>query len=164
MRNSEWGIKKKETFPTAFGWAGVAASDKGIVRIVLPKASKKAVEGELISAECGDLHPRLRAEPRVQGVRSADKAGISAGNAEQLLSKAVILLQKYFTGAVVEFALPVDIRYYTAFQQAVWRAAAKIPFAETRSYAWIAKRIGNPKAARAVGQAMGANPVPILIP
>jgi methylated-DNA-[protein]-cysteine S-methyltransferase len=56
------------------------------------------------------------------------------------------------------------MRYHTAFQRAVWKAAAKIPHGGTRSYAWIAKSIRNPKAARAVGQAMGANPVPIIIP
>jgi methylated-DNA-[protein]-cysteine S-methyltransferase len=64
----------------------------------------------------------------------------------------------------VSFDLPLDLRYYTPFQRAVWRAAATIPYGETRSYAWIAKKIGKPKAARAVGQALGANPVPILIP
>ncbi len=56
------------------------------------------------------------------------------------------------------------MRYYTAFQQAVWKASAKIPYGETRSYAWVAKRVRNQKAARAVGKAMGANPIPIIIP
>ncbi len=56
------------------------------------------------------------------------------------------------------------MRYHTAFKQAVWKATADIPLGETRSYAWVAKRIKNPRAARAVGQALGANPVPILIP
>jgi O-6-methylguanine DNA methyltransferase len=56
------------------------------------------------------------------------------------------------------------MRYYTAFQQAVWKAASGIPYGETRSYAWVAKRIRKPRAARAVGQALGANPVPIIIP
>ncbi len=56
------------------------------------------------------------------------------------------------------------MRYYTQFQKAVWRATAGIPYGETRSYAWVAKRIGNPRAVRAVGQALGANPVPIIIP
>jgi len=56
------------------------------------------------------------------------------------------------------------MRYYTTFQQAVWRAAMAIPYGETRSYSWIAKRIKNPKAGRAVGQALGVNPIPIIIP
>ena len=73
-------------------------------------------------------------------------------------------MRQYFSGRLVSFDLPLDLSYYTPFQRAVWKAAASIPYGETRSYAWIAKRIGRPKAARAVGQAMGANPVPILIP
>jgi O-6-methylguanine DNA methyltransferase len=81
-----------------------------------------------------------------------------------MLKKAVKLLQDYFSGGRVAFDLPLDLRYYTPFQQAVWRAAAEIPYGETRSYAWIAKRIRNPRAVRAVGQALGANPIPIIIP
>jgi O6-methylguanine-DNA--protein-cysteine methyltransferase len=80
------------------------------------------------------------------------------------LRKSEDLLQRYFSGERVAFELPLDIRYYTPFQQAVWRAAAKIPYGETRSYAWIARLIKKPKAARAVGQAMGANPFPVIIP
>lgn len=52
----------------------------------------------------------------------------------------------------------------TPFQIKVWRAIQTIPYGETRSYLWIAKKIGNPKAVRAVGQACGANPLPLLIP
>jgi O6-methylguanine-DNA--protein-cysteine methyltransferase len=81
-----------------------------------------------------------------------------------MLEKAAKLLQQYFSGERVLFDLPLDMRYHTAFRQAVWKAAAEIPFGVTRSYAWIAKRIKNPKAVRAVGQALGANPVPIIIP
>ena len=81
-----------------------------------------------------------------------------------ILKKTVKLLQRYFSGKSVSFDLPLDMRYYTNFEQAVWKSAVEIPFGETRSYAWIAQRIKNPKAARAVGQAMGANPIPIIIP
>jgi O-6-methylguanine DNA methyltransferase len=71
---------------------------------------------------------------------------------------------QYFSRERALFDLPVDMRYHTAFQQAVWKATAEIPHGETRSYAWVAKRIRKPGAARAVGQALGANPVPIIIP
>lgn len=80
------------------------------------------------------------------------------------MAKAVKLLKRYFSGARVSFDLPLDMRYHTPFQQAVWKATAEISHGETQSYAWIAKRVKNPKAARAVGQAMGANPVPIIVP
>jgi methylated-DNA-[protein]-cysteine S-methyltransferase len=52
----------------------------------------------------------------------------------------------------------------TAFQKKVWGATAKIPYGETRTYAQIAKQIGHPKAVRAVGTALGKNPVCVLIP
>ncbi|GAI87660.1 unnamed protein product, partial [marine sediment metagenome] len=45
-----------------------------------------------------------------------------------------------------------------------WEETRLIPYGETRSYAWVAKQVGKPKAARAVGQAMGSNPLPIIIP
>jgi O-6-methylguanine DNA methyltransferase len=50
------------------------------------------------------------------------------------------------------------------FQRAVLTAIQKIPFGETRSYGWVARAIGKPRASRAVGQALGANPIPIIIP
>lgn len=56
------------------------------------------------------------------------------------------------------------MKSYTAFQRAVWKACAEIPPGETRSYAWIARRIGKPGAARAVGQALGKNPFAPTIP
>jgi O-6-methylguanine DNA methyltransferase len=146
MRNAECGIKYA-VFRTSLGWAGVAATEQGICSIVLPKKDKKAVEQELRSPEFGVRSPE---------VCNASKPII--------LKKAVKFLQQYFSGESVSFDVPLDLRYYTPFQQAVWRAAAAIPSGETRSYAWVAKRIRNPKAARAVGQALGANPVPIIIP
>lgn len=50
------------------------------------------------------------------------------------------------------------------FQEKVWKAACEIPLGQTRSYAWIARRIGNPKAVRAVGQALKNNPYPVIVP
>jgi O6-methylguanine-DNA--protein-cysteine methyltransferase len=129
-------------FQTPLCWAGVTASEQGICKVIVPKKDKKAVEKEL-RAETGDTTPSSNSK---------------------IIDKAVKLLQKYFSGERVAFDLPLDMRYYTKFQQAVWRAAAEIPYGETRSYAWIAKQIKNPKAVRAVGQALGANPLPIIIP
>lgn len=58
----------------------------------------------------------------------------------------------------------VDISELTAFEQMTLRATAQIPAGETRSYGWVAQRIGQPKAARAVGRVMARNPVPLLYP
>jgi AraC family transcriptional regulator of adaptative response/methylated-DNA-[protein]-cysteine methyltransferase len=59
--------------------------------------------------------------------------------------------------------LPIDV-HGTAFQEAVWRELRKIPLGETRSYADIARAVGDPKATRAVGTANGSNPVAVLVP
>ena len=53
---------------------------------------------------------------------------------------------------------------FTPFQLRVWEAALKIPFGQTRSYAWVAGQIGSPRAARAVGSALKKNPYPLIIP
>ncbi|MDL4821742.1 methylated-DNA--[protein]-cysteine S-methyltransferase [Actinomadura opuntiae] len=60
--------------------------------------------------------------------------------------------------------LPLDLRGLSTFEAAVLRAAAAIPRGQTRPYAWVARRAGRPKAVRAVGSALGRNPVPLLIP
>jgi AraC family transcriptional regulator of adaptative response/methylated-DNA-[protein]-cysteine methyltransferase len=59
--------------------------------------------------------------------------------------------------------LPIDV-HGTAFQEAVWRELRKIPLGETRSYADIARAVGDPNATRAVGTANGSNPVAVLVP
>jgi len=73
-------------------------------------------------------------------------------------------LQAYAGGQPVRFACRLDLSSGTPFQQEVWRALRTIPRGETRSYAWVARRIGKPKAVRAVGAACGANPIPIIVP
>ena len=128
------------SIPTPLGWAGAAVTDRGVAQVVLPRQGRQQVQRE------------LAAFGRMPAVRPRS------------LQRVLSQLGRYLSGRAVSFGLPLDLRYYSPFQQAVWNAAAAIPYGETRSYAWIAKRIGRPGAARAVGQALGANPVPILIP
>ncbi|HNR34371.1 MAG TPA: methylated-DNA--[protein]-cysteine S-methyltransferase [Candidatus Hydrogenedentes bacterium] len=74
------------------------------------------------------------------------------------------LLEAYVAGECVDFDdIPLDLMG-TPFQRAVWEGARTIPWGATESYAGLAARIGRPKAQRAVGRALGANPVPILVP
>ncbi|MBM7702782.1 methylated-DNA--[protein]-cysteine S-methyltransferase [Metabacillus iocasae] len=82
---------------------------------------------------------------------------------EQALQPYVKELQEYIEGTRSVFSLPVDVTG-TAFQQEVWEALKQIPYGKTCSYSDIAKRIGRPSAVRAVGTAIGANPVMITIP
>lgn len=72
-------------------------------------------------------------------------------------------LNEYFEGSRKEFTVPLNPKG-TKFMKEVWTALQQIPYGEVRTYGQIAKNIGHPKAARAVGMANHRNPIPILIP
>lgn len=72
-------------------------------------------------------------------------------------------LDRYFAGRLTAFTCPLDLRG-TDFQRKVWAALLKIPFGRTASYREVAAAIGKPQAARAVGSANHANPVPVIVP
>ena len=73
-------------------------------------------------------------------------------------------MDDYFKGKRVNFTDKLDFGDATAFQQEVWEATKKIPYGKTHTYAWIAAQAGKPLAVRAVGQALGRNPIPIIVP
>jgi methylated-DNA-[protein]-cysteine S-methyltransferase len=77
--------------------------------------------------------------------------------------KLKALLDRYFKRKLRRFAVPLDLRG-SAFQRRVWEALCRIPYGETRSYRQIAEDVGLPKAARAIGRAVGSNPISIVIP
>lgn len=80
-----------------------------------------------------------------------------------LLRKAGKELKEYFDGERTEFDIPLEVDG-TDFRKSVWKELCKIPYGETCTYGDIAKRIGNPKASRAVGLANNKNRIPIFIP
>ncbi len=80
-----------------------------------------------------------------------------------MLERALQELQGYFLGDVHHFSVPLVMRG-TDFQQSVWDALLTIPFGKTVTYGDIAKEIGSPLAVRAVGTAVGDNPLTIIIP
>jgi len=118
----------------------VAASERGICAILLGD------DPEVLIRDLQDRFP---------------KAGLHAGDAqfEKWIAQAVGLVDAPGLG----LDLPLDIRG-TAFQQRVWRALREIPAGSTASYAEIARKLGQPKAVRAVAQACAANPLAIAIP
>jgi O-6-methylguanine DNA methyltransferase len=73
-------------------------------------------------------------------------------------------LKRALAGRAPRVLPPLDLGAGTAFQQTVWQQLLKIPRGETRSYGELAKLLKNPRAARAVGSACGANPIPVLVP
>jgi O-6-methylguanine DNA methyltransferase len=87
-------------------------------------------------------------------------AGRGRGHVEQARAE----LTEYLAGRRTFFTVPVDLGGVAEFQDRVLAEARRIPFGQVESYAALARRIGHPKAARAVGNALGANPVPVLVP
>ena len=83
--------------------------------------------------------------------------------ANSVLDQTERQLSEYFAGKRRSFTVPLDLRG-TLFQRNVWEALLAIPFGETRSYGELARLLGNPRAARAVGAATGKNPVSIVVP
>ena len=84
--------------------------------------------------------------------------------ARRLAERAREELSEYFEGKRAFFSVPVDLSEVPDFQKKVLDAARRIPFGEVRPYAWVAQRIGHPRAVRAVGTALGRNPVPFIVP
>ena len=122
------------------GWAGIALSDDGIRYATLFHRSEAATFGELAAfgARRGD-HPAAR--------------------------EALALLSAYAAGepaALEEF--PVDLPECTEMQRRIWLALREIPRGETRSYGWLARHVGAGHAPRAIGAAVGANPIPLWLP
>jgi methylated-DNA-[protein]-cysteine S-methyltransferase len=73
-------------------------------------------------------------------------------------------LEEYFEGRRRAFDLPIDWSLTAGFGRRVLRATAAIPFGQTSSYAQVAARAGSPRASRAAGNALGSNPIPIVVP
>jgi methylated-DNA-[protein]-cysteine S-methyltransferase len=84
--------------------------------------------------------------------------------AHPTLLAAAQQLHDYFSGQRQSFDLPLQPAWGTPFQRAVWQALQRIPYGHTRTYGDIARDIGNPKAVRAVGAAIGQNPHTIVVP
>ncbi|MDB5868483.1 MAG: methylated-DNA--protein-cysteine methyltransferase [Polaromonas sp.] len=85
-----------------------------------------------------------------------------AGHA--ILKQASQQLGEYFAGRRSHFDIPLDLGCGTAFQQSVWQALLEIPQGSSISYGEVSRRIGRPAAVRAVGGAIGRNPVSIIVP
>ena len=124
----------------ALGWIGLVRSPIGLRRVILPQSSPERVV-ELLGIGTTDLERDISV----------------FGDLPRRLSR-------YFGGQMVSFDDELDLAGATRFHQVVWEATRSISYGEHRSYAWVAEQVGKPGAARAVGQAMAKNPVPIIVP
>jgi methylated-DNA-[protein]-cysteine S-methyltransferase len=93
-----------------------------------------------------------------------DSSNWVTDEAHPTLLAAVQQLHEYFSGQRQSFDLPLQPAWGTPFQRAVWLALQRIPYGRTSTYGDIARDIGNPKAVRAVGAAIGQNPHTIIVP
>jgi len=126
--------------PASIGRVFVAASDEGLLRV-----SFRHREGSFVD----ELRERTEADVVRSTARTAD---------------IVEQLRDYFAGERRRFDLRLDLRHVSPFQRRVLLAATRVPAGEVVSYGEIARRIGEPGGSRAVGQALGHNPIPIVIP
>lgn len=125
-------------FLTRYGVGIVSASDQGVTGVELPDVS------------CSDTDSHYEQY----------KSGPS-----EISTHAALLLQRYFHGERIEFSdIPVDLRALPPFRQKVLNKIRTVAFGQICSYGQIAEMSGSPHAARAVGGALAANPIPIIIP
>ncbi len=127
-------------FDTPAGRVGILGSTTGLLRVTLPRRSTR------------EIHQLLGISP--------DRATLSPHLFQDLMER----LRAYFAGHKVDFPDRLDLSAATTFQREVWKATRLIPYGETRSYTWVAEQLKKPKAVRAAGQALGRNPVPVIIP
>ncbi|MBO6635766.1 methylated-DNA--[protein]-cysteine S-methyltransferase [Parvibaculum sp.] len=123
------------TLETPIGRLRLAATDAGLAAVLFPNQKDVAF-------------------PKRDG----------SAKARAQIDKTVKALTRYFEGKQKDFSGLTLAAQGTDFQKRVWNALTGIPFGQTRSYADIARAIGNPKGMRAVGLANGKNPLPIIVP
>lgn len=93
-----------------------------------------------------------------------DTTGWREDEGHPVLVEAIAQLRAYFAGERTTFDLPLDLQAGTPFQQSVWNALLAIPNGGTTSYAALARGLGREKAARAIGAAVGRNPLSVVVP
>ena len=131
-----------------------------------PRLAERALTRLTPTPDLSPLAARFVIEATDRGVRRlaygrGRDAATRAGRRH--LERAREELTEYLAGRRTFFSVPVDLEV-PAFQASVLAEAARVPFGDVTSYAELARRIGHPRAARAVGNALGANPVPIFLP
>ena len=130
-------------FDTALGVCGVAWSEQGLTRLQRPEATPDATAR------------RLRGR----------SAAAMASAPPRPVAKAIAHVERYLAGEQIDFArVALDLSGVSDFHRKVYQTMRSIGWGQTTSYGALAQWVGSPEAARAVGQAMGRNPIPVIIP
>tara|TARA_B100000686_G_C16252688_1_gene695214 strand:+ start:133 stop:645 length:513 start_codon:yes stop_codon:yes gene_type:complete len=134
---------KHTIFEIKFGWIGIMINDNGVLRTTLPLKSLLEVQNYF-----GLIYQNSIQDNNHQKIK--------------IIQKEITL---YFNGEKSQINnIPVDLSNLPDFTNKVLNKCLKIPFGETRSYKWLGKELGSSKYARAVGQSLSKNPVPLIIP
>ncbi|RRH95279.1 methylated-DNA--[protein]-cysteine S-methyltransferase [Mesorhizobium tamadayense] len=143
MKNASPITAGHAVLETVIGFMGIAWSEKGLIRLCLPERSREAVERRLF---------------RHAGVSSATEQ-------PKWVVELIASIKAYAAGEDVDFSgVPVDLDGVDDFRLAIYDAARKLGFGETTTYGELANRAGHAGLARETGAALGANPVPLVIP
>ncbi|MEW5946364.1 MAG: methylated-DNA--[protein]-cysteine S-methyltransferase [bacterium] len=137
------GTPSWHCWENAWGWCGVAYTRKGIRRFTFGEEGMDALARRFAGGGARLIWEKAP-PPAVAG--------------------AVEQIDGYFDGLLREFSVPLDLEGYTDFTLRVWEAVSGVPYGGTVSYGELARKVGAPGAARAVGRALGANPAPVIIP
>jgi O-6-methylguanine DNA methyltransferase len=149
--------RDEEELRARFGTLAVPAGlTERVLRTVRARAAEVAATPafDIVATPAGVAHVRVgRGRTEAPTARARDWA-----------ARAREEIAEYLAGLRSYFGVPLDLSAVPAFQRAVLASAATIPFGEVRPYRWVAERIGRPAAVRAVGTALGTNPVAPLLP
>jgi len=136
---------------TSHGTFTATFSERGLAQLEFPSRGNARRKGNPLTRRDATLSP---SDGERDGVRDFRRWHIATARA----------LKQSLAGKTPKTLPPLDLNSGTEFQRRVWSALRKISSGKTRSYTEVASAIGKPKAARAVGSACGANPIPVLIP
>lgn len=142
MRSEKYASLFHAVTETALGWVAVLATERGVRHTTLPEPTRE------------EALARLEANAGPLGVEDAER-----------LADVLQRLRDYYAGKPVSFDdIPLDLEGCSAFFRSVWEHLRRLPRGRVLTYGELAREVGRPRAARAVGRAMAANPVPPIIP
>lgn len=127
------------------GWIALAASERGLAALTLPRKNRKLAEFAM-KKSLKDEKIEIFSDPH------------------HMLDGFFYTVVDYFKGEAKDFPFDLDLSHGSEFDRTVWKVVRRIPYGETRSYKWVAVNAGRPEASRAVGGAVGKNPMPIVVP
>lgn len=134
-------------FETALGWMGLAWSDAGVTRVLTQQSNREDCERRMVRLTHG-------------GSKTVEAAALPPE-----IACAVDLLKRYAAGETIDFSpVKLDLAGIEPFRLAIYDAARTLRFGETVTYGQLAAQAGYPGEARDTGQALGTNPVPIVVP